>query len=106
MTSGGRQECQENLVDFSLDLRIAKKMVMTTYILNPYSTFIIRYFKTLRFQEPCEGFMHFVFFMLSSKEFLTSGAAFVKTLVPSFLVLVICSFSLFFLFDLSTLLLS
>ena len=47
--------------------------------------------------------MHFVFFMLSGNEFHTAGAAYLKALVPSVLVLVIGSFSKFFLFDLSTL---
>ena len=50
--------------------------------------------------------MHFVLFMLSGKEFHTAGASYVKALVPSVLVLVIGSFSLFFLFDLSALQLS
>ena len=50
--------------------------------------------------------MHFVFFMSSGKEFHTAGAAYVKALVPSILVLVIGSFSLFSLFDLSALQLS
>ena len=35
--------------------------------------------------------MHFVFFMSSGKEFHTAGAAYVKALVPSVLVLVTIS---------------
>ena len=50
--------------------------------------------------------MHFVFFMSTGKEFHAVGAAYVKALVPSVLVLVIGSFSLFSLFDLSALQLS
>ena len=50
--------------------------------------------------------MHFVFFMLSGKEFHTAGATYVKAMVASVLALVIGSFNLFFLFDLSTLQLS
>ena len=41
--------------------------------------------------------------MLSRKEFHTAGAAYLKALMSSVLVLVIVSFSIFFLFDLSIL---
>ena len=77
---------------------------MPTYVLT--AACCCKLFQNGVFMEPLERFSAFLFFMLSCEELHAAGALYVKSLVLFVLSQVIGNFSLFLLFDVSTLQLS